>query len=200
MKYQFISIERQYASGGTGISEKLAQELGIPCYGRQILELTAKECGTPVEYLEKMEEKATNSLLYSIAAMARISSGQGEVLSGEDKLYRMECDTITRLAAEGPAIFVGHCSVDILREKGYRVLHVYLHADKESRIRRAVEEYGVDPKKLDTIMRRNDVRRAQYYGSNTGRKWNDISQYDIALDTGSLGIDTCVAILKECMK
>jgi len=35
-----------------------------------------------------------------------------------------------------------------------------------------------------------------YYHTNTGRRWDDLTKYDIVLDSGVLGIDGCVAALK----
>lgn len=37
MKINFITIEREYGSGGTEIAEKLAGKCGIPCYGAEII-------------------------------------------------------------------------------------------------------------------------------------------------------------------
>ena len=42
MKYQYITIEREFGSGGTRIGELLAKECKMPCYGREILECVAR--------------------------------------------------------------------------------------------------------------------------------------------------------------
>ena len=43
MKYQYITIEREFGSGGTRIGELLAKECKMPCYGREILECVARK-------------------------------------------------------------------------------------------------------------------------------------------------------------
>ena len=42
MRYKYITIEREYGSGGTEIARRVAEECGIPCYGKEILEFVAK--------------------------------------------------------------------------------------------------------------------------------------------------------------
>ena len=52
--YKIIAIEREYASGGSEIGERLAAKLGIPCYGREILERAAQARGTTPEQIVHM--------------------------------------------------------------------------------------------------------------------------------------------------
>lgn len=40
-----ITIGRQYGSGGHEIGQKLAKELGIKCYDKELLDRAAKESG-----------------------------------------------------------------------------------------------------------------------------------------------------------
>lgn len=35
MKCRYITIEREYGSGGTKIARRLAEECGVPCYGQE---------------------------------------------------------------------------------------------------------------------------------------------------------------------
>ena len=44
-KYTMLAIERQYASGGRSIGKKVARTLGVPYYGREILEMAAERSG-----------------------------------------------------------------------------------------------------------------------------------------------------------
>ena len=64
-KIAIITIEREYASGGSEIGKRVSQRLGIPVYGHEILEMAAKRGNTTPEYIEHLEETDTNSLLYS---------------------------------------------------------------------------------------------------------------------------------------
>ena len=61
-----ITIGRQYGSGGHEIGRKLAEELGIKCYDKELLDRASKECGICIELFDKHDENRTNSFLFSI--------------------------------------------------------------------------------------------------------------------------------------
>ena len=138
-RYCIITIEREYASGGSQVGKLVGQALGIPVYGREILEIAAREGGTTPEYIEHLEETDTNSLLYSLVAMAKTVQGQLPQISKTDQLNLLEARIIQRLAQEGPCVIVGRCAGWVLREQPH-VLNVFIHADRQERLRRAVEE------------------------------------------------------------
>lgn len=62
-----VTISRQYGSGGREIGKKLAEHYGIPFYDNEIISNAAKESGFAEVAFERAEEKATNSLLYTLA-------------------------------------------------------------------------------------------------------------------------------------
>lgn len=194
MRYNIITIEREYASGGTEIGNRLSEVLNIPCYGQEILESVARKRGTTPQQLVHMEETATGSLLYSIAMAARMVSGQSDGLSEENELYLEESRVIHDLANQGPCIIVGRCAGWVLRERR-DVLNVFIHADREFRRRRAVEVYKDKPDKIDGYLKRCDRRRDNFYGANTGKRWDDKGGYHLMLDSGRLGIERCVDII-----
>ncbi len=66
MNCRYITIEREYGSGGTKIARLLAEKTGIPCYGQEILEEVSKKYDISVERIQQYEESASNSFLYSI--------------------------------------------------------------------------------------------------------------------------------------
>ena len=69
MKFRYVTIEREYGSGGTRIAKKLAEVCGVPCYGREILETVAKKRGIPEDRIEQYEEKASGSLMERYSLM-----------------------------------------------------------------------------------------------------------------------------------
>ena len=57
-----ITIGRQYGSAGREIGYKVADELGIKLYDKEMLNRAAKESGICQELFETHDEKPTNSL------------------------------------------------------------------------------------------------------------------------------------------
>ena len=198
MKYHIITIEREYASAGREIAEKLANNLAIAQYSTEILHMAAQQLGTSVEHLEHLEETATSSLLYSLymlsGATANIHSG-----TPTEKLHVVEADIIRRLAKQGPAVIVGRCASHILRERS-DVLRVFIRANMEQRAERARQVYGVDAAQLLQKLKQIDKRRENFYNASTGKKWRDSANYDLVLDSGTLGVQRCVEILETCVK
>lgn len=190
MQIEYITIEREYGSGGTEIAERLAKKCGIACYGAEIMELAAKELHISVAEAQQYEEKITNSFLYSVFAMSQMQTGNTEMLSMEGRLYVAERSAISSLAHYGRAVFVGHCASEALKEQG-NVLHVFIRAAEGFRNRRAVSDYRIDEKDVESVCRRFDKKRAKYYAFNTSKKWDDMSNYDMVLDSSRLGIDGC---------
>ncbi|MDE7326315.1 MAG: cytidylate kinase-like family protein [Lachnospiraceae bacterium] len=195
MKCRYIAIEREYGSGGTGIARALAVRMGIPCYGREILEEVSRGQNISVEQIERYEETVTNSFLYSVYMLAQTAAGKGDMLTADGHIYVKEQAVIRQLAANGSAIFLGHCAAEALKDhKG--VVRVFIRCcDEEERRRRIVEEYGIPEGKAEAVRRKFDKKRANYYYANTVKKWDDMKNYDLVLDSGKLGEDICVKIL-----
>lgn len=195
MGYRYITIEREYGSGATQIGSRLSEETGIPCYGREIIEKVAKDKNVSAKHVEAYGEKATNSFLYSIYLMSRIHSGESNLASAEARVYLAEQKVIQEFAVHGPGIFIGHCATGALKE--YRdVLRVFVHADRRSRIARAVTEYGIPETEAEQTLRYYDRRRSSYYKANNGADWKDFKEYDLVLNSATLGIQGCVDLLK----
>ncbi len=198
MKYHYVVIEREYGSGGTETGEKLSKISGIPCYGIEILEQVSEKLNIGIDQIERYEEKATNSFLYSIYLMGKINDGTDGNLSNEGLIYLEEQNIIRSLAEEGPAVFVGRCAANALKDRS-DVLKVFIHADRELRKKRAVEEYGIGQNGVDAVIQKFDHKRSSYYTVNTGKGWRDISNYHLILDSGKLGCECCAGIIWNAM-
>lgn len=196
MKFRYITIEREYGSGGTKIARKLSEVTGVPCYGHEILEVVAKKRGIPVERINQYEEKSTGSLIYSVFIMSRVQAGDPEMLTAEGKVFLDEQLEIRRLALEGPAIFLGHCASDALKDqKG--VVKVFIHSENDEEVKnRITKDYGIAQDKIESTRKYYNKKRAGYFRANTGNDWKDLKNYDIVLDSSKLGLDGCVNILK----
>ena len=51
-----LTIGRQFGSGGREVGQKLAKELGIGYYDKELMALAAKESGLSEEFFEKADE------------------------------------------------------------------------------------------------------------------------------------------------
>ena len=191
MKIKYITIEREYGSGGTEIAAKLAEKCGIACYGAEIMELAAQKLHITAEEAQQYEEKITNSFLYSMFVMSQVQSGNTNALPMESRLYVEEHNAICSLAKSGRSVFVGHCASEALKDEA-GVLRVFIRADDAFKHDRVVSEYGIDEKDAEAMCRRYNKKRSTYYTFNTNKKWDDLTNYDMVLDSSAIGIDGCV--------
>lgn len=196
MRCNYIAIEREYGCGGTQIARRLAKETGIPCYGQEILEAVSRKNHVPVESIQHYEETVSGSFLYTVFVMSQSRSGDPDMLTKEGHIFLDEQREIERLASEGPAIFLGHCAAEALKDYP-GVIRVFIRAGREAKRKRVIEEYRVPEEKADSVRKRFDNKRSRYYYANTARKWTNPENYDLILDSSTLGIEGCVNILKS---
>ena len=198
-KYRIITIEREYASGGQEIGTLVAQALGIPCYGEEVLQMAAERNNTTVEHLRGLEETATNSLIYSLYMMSHATVGTATTLSTADSLAITESEIIRELAEKESCVVIGRCSSVALRDRD-DVLRVYIRSDMEARILRAVNIYDIPAEDADSVIRRSDKRRLNYHNANSSLRWNDPRGYHMMLDSAALGIQVCAELIANVIK
>ena len=145
--------------------------------GRTIGKAVAEELGIPCydnEILQKLAEENGNA----------------------DYLWKIQYKLITRLAEEGPCVIVGRCADYILQDKA-DCLRVFIHADMAFRAQRIVKVYGERDVSPEQRLKDKDKRRAAYHRFYTDMKWGHAQNYDLTLNSGTLGIEKCVQIIKE---
>ena len=121
------------------------------------------------------------------------------ILKPADFLWNIQCSVILQLADKGPCVIVGRNADYILKDRP-EVLHAYIHADIDFRADRIVRLYGESEKSPEARLHEKDKRRRVNYQHYTGRAWGQAQNYDICLNTGTLGIERCAEILIEMAK
>ena len=189
MKNRVITISREFGSGGRTIGKKVAEQLGIPCYDSELIQKIAEESGFDAKFVQEAGEYAPGGFLSNLSSR---TFGP----TNEDYLWKIQYQIISRLAGQGPCVIVGRCADYILRDKA-DCLRVFIHADAQFRARRIVQEYGERAESPEQRLRDKDKRRAAYHRFYTNMKWGHAQNYDLTLNSGTLGIDKCVEISRD---
>lgn len=186
-----ITIAREYGSGGRYIGELTAQRLGIPFYDSAILDKVAEQSGFAKDVIAEQGEYVNQrSKLWS--GVSIIGGFYQE--DPQDQIFRLQSDTVQKLAAEGPCVIVGRCADYIL--EGYcDLLKVFVHSNHAFRAKRLREVYGENPKDINKYLDRRDRNRATYYKYYTEQEWGDFRHYHLNLDSCYLGFEQCVDII-----
>jgi cytidylate kinase len=192
MQNRIITISRQFGSGGRTIGKNVAAKLGIPCYDQELIEKIAAESGFAKEYIDEKSEDAPGG-----SWLQRAIRSQQEFIT-QDYLWKIQQQVILDLAKQGSCVFVGRCADYILQtELGDRAncLTVFIHADLKKRAERIVRIYGETNDAPVKRLQDKDKRRAAYYNIHTNQVWGAAENYQIALDSGALGIEKCTDLI-----
>ena len=158
-----ITIGRQFGSGGCEVGTKLAQELGLDFYDKNILRMNSDESGIKESYYYMADEKAGNKLLYKIIKSLTPEKGApsfGSDLTSADNLFRFQSEVIRKLAAEEDCIIMGRCA-DYVLEGMEGLVRVFIYADMDFREKRTIEkEYyaAKDAKKKQKVVVVKEVK------------------------------------------
>ena len=191
-----ITIGRQFGSGGKEVGIRVAKELGIPFYDKELLQEAAKKSGLCEKIFENFDERP-KSLLYSIAMDSYMFAlpGVGAGDSLEQQVYLATFNTIRRLADQGPCVIIGRCADYALAENPNH-LSLFIHAPMDVRVARVAKRQNISPEKARQLIIKTDKRRASYYEYYSSRKWGAVDSYDFCLDSSYLGISRTVVLVR----
>ncbi len=194
-----ITIGRQFGSGGKEIGERLAKELGIPFYDRELLTRAAKESGFCEEMIQTHDERPTNSFLYNLV-MDTYSFGYNSAAMVDmpisQKVFLAQFDAIRKIADEGPCVIVGRCADYALSEYD-NCLNIFIHGDQKCKIERIMRKYELNDQKAKEMMIKKDKQRQSYYNYYSSKKWGRADSYDLTVNSSVLGIEGSVKLIKQ---
>ena len=199
MEKKIITISREFGSGGRTIGRKVAEELGIPFYDKELVEQIAMESGFAPKFVEEHGEHSPSTSFFSYAFAPQGVPGIMNGLSTADFLWNIQCSVILQLADKGPCVIVGRNADYILKDR-QDALHVYVFADAPYRAERIVRLYGDSEKTPEQRLNEKDKRRRVNYQHYTGRTWGQAQNYDLCLDTGVLGEEFCKEVIVKAYK
>ena len=196
-----ITIGREFGSGGRELGHKLARELKIAYYDKQILSEIVEKTDFSQEYVQEVIE---NRLTYMLppAFSTGMSLGNEYQIRQMQEIVKAQNDVIKEMASKSSCVIVGRCADYILREtEDITLFRIFVHADLESRVKRCQERApeGEDytDKELEKHIRRVDKNRANYYADYTLQKWGDKANYDMCINTTNVNIDEIVKHLSK---
>lgn len=191
-----VTISREFGSGGREIGFLLAERFNIPFYDKELISLAAENSNIAEEVFHTHDELLAKQerITHEYSSLNPFSALYEVPVS--DQLFMAQSQIIRKLAQEGPCVIIGRCS-DIIVEEGF---HVFICSGMKKRVERLIRlEGGADGKKMETRIRSIDRKRRDYYQYYSGNEWGNPKNYHISLNSGKLGIQTCVEIVADCV-
>lgn len=196
-----ITVTRQYASGGSDVARLVAAQLAWEVIDNEFVDAVARRAGLPPDEVAQREERAPG-LLERLARTLAAASPELFVASAE--VPRVERDeativqvterVIAEAAAQGRIVLVGRGAQAVLAQRP-DALHVYVVAPKSWRMRLAVERLGVSEADVDRVVDETDRQRDQYVKTYYGRQRQDLTNYDLIVNTARIGMDGAAALV-----
>lgn len=192
MSYKIITISREFGSGGRFIGEETAKKLGIAFYDREIIAKVADDLGLNEKYVADRGEYAPSKNIFSYAFIGRDINGN----SIADQIYSYQQKIIKELAAKEPCVIVGR-SADYILSGRDDVLNVFIQGNKADKIVRIKEIYSKSDDEAARMIKDTDKKRSVNYRYCTDQEWGSRKNYDIVLNSSTLGYDNCIDVISR---
>lgn len=186
-----LTIGRQLGAGGLEVGKIISERTGMMFFDKELIAEAACQWGLSPSCFEGTDEKKK-----SLFSMFGIGAMDG------DELFRMQSETIRRLAEENAAtgvIFVGRCANYVLRERK-DLRSVFLTASEHDRIRRVVERFGCSAQEALEMMKKVNKQREAYYDYYASKTWGKASTYHLCINTSEIGIEATVELIIQTLK
>ena len=196
MKHLVITIGCEYGAKGNAIGKKIAQDLGIKFYDRDLVDEIIKEVGIPTDIMDRVEEGGT---IAGKGAQGDVRGSFSKYADLTDRAIHVQKQIIRKLAQKEACVIIGRSADYILKDRD-DVLNVFIHGDTPEKIQRITRLYNVEEQKAVKMMVDIDKRRMANYNFYTNQKWGKADNYTLCLNSSQLGYDRCEKIIMECIK
>ena len=183
-----ITISREYGSGGRYVGRLIADKLGIKFYDKEFVEKLAEETGLSEDYIENNEQKRDT--------LALLNNGYYFGINNSDELFLKESELIKEVANKESCVIIGRCADFILKDYN-NVFKVFVYSNMEDKIKRATEIYRIDKQKVQKEIKKIDKERANHYKHYTENDWHNFSNYDICINSDTLGVEKSADLICE---
>jgi len=159
-----ITITRGLYSGGEGIAEAVAADLGARCVSGEVLIEAAKNYNIPESKISQVFEKTPSF-------WERMTESRRTYLA-----YIQA--TLAEWAAEGNLVYHGNAGQELLREVPH-VLKVRLLFPPAQRVRAIMEQFGQSREEAERYVQQIDEDRTRRMRYLFNQDWRDGSRYDL---------------------
>lgn len=185
MQHFVITIGCEYGAKGNAIGKKIAEDLGIPVYGRETVDAIIDEVGIPQDIMDKVESGLT------IAGKGVEGQERGSFSRLSDLTERaihVQKQIIRKLAEKESCVFIGRSADYILKDQE-NLLCVFIYSPNEVRIKNVMESHNLSENDAKLLISEKDkryhVRHLAFTGSNRGNRHNR----NMLIDSSLLGVD-----------
>ena len=197
-----VTISRQYGSGGSEVADLVARALGWKLYDNAVVEeVAARLRMTPAEVLAREErvpslvERMASAMALGIPELTPMA-GDVALVPSEERMVMMTRRVMEDAVRAGPVVLVGR-GAQCMLAKRTDALHVYCYAPVEDLVRYVVEKLGMPIDAARKQVTDTNHQREAYVRLHWKREWRDVANYDLCVNTASLGVDEAAELVVE---
>ena len=197
METVIVTIGRQYGSGGHAIGARLGELLGIPCYDRELIQLSSEKSGIEAGTLALHDERTSSASLFKIPEKGNRITDQGTPIV--DTLFLAQSQVIRELAQKGSCVIIGRGADYVLQDQA-ELFSVFVSAPVEARVARIAERNHMSESDAEMAVRKVDKQRRTYYEFYTDKEWGAAESYKLTVDSSQFGIEGTARMLEEIVR
>jgi cytidylate kinase len=197
-----VTVSRQYGSGGSEVAERVANALGWKLYDNAVVEavaarlrLTPAEVSAREERVPSLVERMASAMALGVPEVMPVVGDMAAVPS-EERMVMVTRRVIEEAVEAGPAVLVGRGAQCMLARRS-DALHVYCYAPEEDLIRYVIENLDIPPAEAPKKVADMNHQREAYVRLHWKRNWRDVANYDLCVNTASLGVDGAARLVTE---
>jgi len=182
-----VTVSRQHGAGGGEVARKLAGELQLDLFDREIIQRIAESTHLSERVVSSLDEKDKELLTDWLAAISSHS-----YLSPAEYRYHLS-RTVGAVAHHGGAVILGRGAHLILGQG--EALRVLVVAPVEQRVRAVMEREGLDEREARRRIVSVEADRKAFLMKHFHADFADPTTFDLVVNTAVLGVDgACGAI------
>ena len=196
MKHMIITIGCEYGARGNAVGKKIAEDLGIKFYDRELVDTIIDEVGVPKDIMEKVEEGIT------IAGKGVQGQERGNFSKYADLTERaihVQKQIIRKLADRDSCVIIGRSADYILKDRE-DVLRIFIYSPNEVRIRNVMESHNLSEADAKLLISEKDKRYHKRHLALTGSNRGDRHNRDMLIDSSLLGVDRTANYIETLAK
>ncbi len=193
-KKVIITVGCEYGCGGPALAQKIADDYGIPCYDRDLIDDIIEEAGFSKSLLDKAEK--AREIRGRDVDVNPEKLGAIKYHNLTDRVVFLQREAVRRLAARGSCVFVGRCADHILRHRE-KCLNVFIYAPNEVRLKNVMQEHRLKKNEAQLLITKSDEDLHARYKQVTGTYRGDRHNRHLLIDSSLLGLDRTARLIEE---
>lgn len=182
-----VAISRETGSRGQAVATRAAEMLGWPFIHQETLEHVTQ---VPSLQDPMMRPEDTPASRWVEQRMVQLTE-EGPLSVSSDLLPLAR--TILQIASQDNCVILGRGAGLVLRSDAK--LYVRIVAPEQDRIAYVAQVERLSQLDAESYVRRRDEARRQFITSKFGRAPDDVTQFDLVLNSAKLGVDACASII-----